>query len=291
MSTSARSLASYEAWLVALGVATVLLFTAFVAFILVLPINNYFQADGTVQYKGERTLVSEVEGVVTEVCLADHAKIRRRQPILKVMNEERQGGAKALGVRIALLENQLAQLQKLEASGALDLNPVESKRLELQQAEQELALMRKANVEANTEGYFYFLNPPRSLLGTYIRKGDVVGYLYESSEKEVDVVLPALWVDRFDSRMRVRIQYRNPVSYLSRNVAASIDAVHANKLENTIRIVCRFHESPEAADEFRPGTIVQASFLVSSSSIFQEIFGIDPYTSAAARIAAWAARP
>ena len=287
MNKPIKELRAFEAKLFVLGLFATLGFICFLMAIVTVPIDNYFQAAGTLQFQGEQTVVSDVEGVVAEVSRKLPGRIARGEPVLKIVDEQKMANAKTLNLRISLLASQLSQLEKLTAVGALEMNPVEIKRLELAQAQQELAELRKVFVVAARNGFFHYLNPPQTLMGTFVRKGDIVGYLSESQEKVVDVTLPATWVDRFEPGMKVRVYYRNPVSYLSHNVPAILETIHVNTAESRFRAVCRLLASPEEMESFRPGVQVKTSFLVNSTSIFQEIFGIDLYSLALSRIAAW----
>lgn len=266
-----------EIWLFLAASLTSLAFLAFLGFIMVFPLNNYLSAPGTVRFKGEQTLVSEVEGVVTEVYKQDHAAVSRKEPILRVENEEKKNLAKSLEYRIDYLNAQLLQLRTLQESGALDRGPVEAKRLELQQAQQERRDLDRSTVDATRAGYYYSLNPPKNLLGTYIHRGDVVGYLYRSPEKVVNVALTNEWVDRFSESSVVRIYYKDPVSYFSRNLPARVESIHANTEGNKFQIECRIDAPAIETRPFRPGTLVKVNFLVNSTSLFQEIFGFDIY--------------
>lgn len=289
MEKTSRERLGYAPWLLAMGLATTVAFCAFLALLLVVPIGNYYQATGTVRFLGEQALVSDIEGVVTGVLCEDMARIRRGQGILKVEDDQKAVGAKALELRIALLARQTEQLERLGANGALDAVPVDAKRLELEQAKAELAQFRKVLVPAARGGYFHFLTPPAEMLGTYLRKGDVVGYQYLGQEKEVEVILPSTWADRFDPGMAVRVYYRNPVSYFSRNVPAGIAALHANVADGRFQVICRLLVPADSMAMFRAGTQVKVSFLVNSTSVFQEIFGSDPYGDFLERYRVWKA--
>jgi len=273
-----------DLWLFFLGTATGILFLAFLGVILVFPVNNYLGAAGTVRFKGEQTVVSEVEGVVTEVYKRDHEAVSRKEPILRVENEANKNLAKSLDYKINYLSMQLLQLQKLEETGALDRGPVEAKRLELQQARQERRELDRVTVDATLAGYYYSLNPPKNLLGTYLRRGDVVGYLYRSPEKVVNVTLSNEWVDRFSEASVVRIYYKDPVFYFSRNLPARVESIHANTEGNKFQIECRIDAPAVETRSFRPGTLVKVNFLVNSTSLFQEIFGFDLYGTIMARL-------
>jgi hypothetical protein len=273
-----------DIWLFIIGIFICVAFLSFLSFLLVFPINNYLSAIGTVRFQGEQTLVSEVEGVVTEVYKQDQASVSRKDPILRIENEEKKNLAKSLDYKIDYLNTQLLQLQKLEETGALDGGPVHAKRLELQQAQQERQELDRVTVDATLSGYYYSLNPPKNLLGTYIHRGDVVGYLYRSSEKVVNVTLTNEWVDRFSEASVVRIYYKDPVSYFSRNLPAHVESIHANTEGNKFQIQCRIDAPTVVTRSFRPGTLVKVNFLVNSTSLFQEIFGFDVYGSIMARL-------
>lgn len=268
---------TFEIRLMAAGTLVITLFLIFISFVLITPLSNYLQAPGIVQFNGEQTIVSQVEGVVTEVLAQNHSQVSRKQSILKVVDDEKIASTKALDFRIAYLRNQLSLLDKLENAGALDRNPVESKRLELRQAEQEKVQLNRVTVDATSDGYFYFLNPPKDIRGTFIRRGDVVGYIYRSQEKVVKVDLPSDWVDRFTRASVVRVYYKDPFSYLSRNLRATVETIHSNKQEGKFQITCKLMAAEDELEMFRPGTMVKVSFLVNSTSIFQEMFGVDLY--------------
>lgn len=274
----------FEGRLFAAGALVGLAFLLFIAFVLIVPVGNHLRAAGTIQFRGEQTLVSEVEGVIAALYKRDHDSVSRGQPVLKVVDEDRKAASKSLDYRIAYLRAQLGQLRKLEVAGALDRVPAEAKLLELQQSEQEKSRLERVAVNATLDGYLTFLNPPEDLVGTYLRRGDVVGYIYRSPEKVVEVELPGEWVDRFTRASSVLVYYKDPLSYLSRILPAAIESIHENKEEHKFQITCRL-ESPKEVEAFlRPGTVVRVSFLVNSTSIFEEAFGIDPYGLLMARL-------
>jgi hypothetical protein len=112
----------------------------------------------------------------------------------------------------------------------------------------------------------------------------VVGYLYRSPEKVVNVTLSNEWVDRFSEASVVRIYYKDPVSYFSRNLPARVESIHANTEGNRFQVECRIDAPAEETQFFRPGTLVKVNFLVNSTSLFQEIFGFDLYGIVMARL-------
>ena len=281
---------TFEEWLFPLAILTGFSFLAFLGLDIVLPFNNYLGATGTIRFLGEKALISEVEGVVTEVFKLDHVTVSQKEPILRIENNENINLAKSLDYRIAYLNIQIIQLQRFHNSLAVDGRSIDLKKLELRQLQQERRDLDNVTVNSTLSGYFYFLNAPKSIIGSYIRKGDVVGYQYRSPEKVVYVDLSNEWIDRLSEASVVKMYYKHPVSYFSRILPAHIESIHANTEGQQFQVECRIDAPLESTESFRPGTQVKINFLVKSTSLFQEIFGFDIYGNIRRKMSEFASR-
>jgi multidrug resistance efflux pump len=267
-----------EGIMVLLILLIILVMIAALAFIFIIPINNYHYADGYVEYKNQYRVVSQIEGVITNVYMDNYAHVKGNEPLARVFSESSQQEIKALSVRMKFLDDELKRLYQLFSSGAVSRSEVERKKLEIHELRTRRQFLEKNTIHAPVEGNVYYKILPQNIKGSFISRGEVLAYIYDSEDKHVRVTFPNTFADRFKIGMPVLIRYRDPVRFHIQKMKGVIYKTFINKEDGTIELYCGVTEGREIIDLFQPSTMVSTAIVINSTSVCQDFIGIDLYS-------------
>jgi putative peptide zinc metalloprotease protein len=167
--------------------------------VFLLPLPHTTMAEGVVWVRGEAAVHAGAEGVVTALAAAPNTEIEAGAAILQLEDP-------ALAGRVRLLA---ARVTELEAHHAMrDLSdPVRARitleELNLARADLDLARERlsQLTIRSRTDGRLS-LNRPDDLIGRYVRKGDLIGYVARFEEPIIRVVVAESEADLVLQRTR-----------------------------------------------------------------------------------------
>jgi biotin carboxyl carrier protein len=263
-----------------LGLITIVIigFMAFGLFcISILPLNNYHHAVGQIEFKRQYQVSSPNEGIITHIYVENNSPVARLQPILRYKSEFDSREVDALEVRIKFLKNELITLERLFKIGSVNKPEVEKKQLEIDEV-----MTRKHNLEKNTidapiDGKIYFRALPEYINGSFVKKGEVVAYIYTDDEKHIRISVPNAFIDRFSIGSVVLFKYKDPVSFRIQKMRGKVYKTFINEMENAIELLCYLTNEQQNLGMFQPFTRIDAAILINNSSILQDLFKIDTY--------------
>jgi putative peptide zinc metalloprotease protein len=164
-----------------------------------LPLPHATMAEGVVWVRGEAAIHAGAEGVVTSLAAAPNAVVEPGVAILQLEDP-------ALAARVRLLAGRVAELEAHHAMRDLS-DPVRAKITleELGLARADLALARERLAQlvlrSKAEGRLS-LTRPDDLVGRFIRKGDLIGYILRQDDPVIRVVIPESEADLVLQRTR-----------------------------------------------------------------------------------------
>lgn len=153
----------------------------------VLPLPNATMAEGVIWVRGEAPVVAGVDGMVVALHAGQNAEVQAGAPLLLLEDP-------ALSGRVRLLQ---ARVTELEAHHAMrDLSDPLRARITLEEltlARADLALAQERlgqlTIRARTDGQLS-LRRPDDLLGRFLRKGELVGYVVRHEAPVIHVAVP-----------------------------------------------------------------------------------------------------
>lgn len=172
---------------------------ALAGLVFALPLPHATVAEGVIWVRGEAALHAGADGVVGALAAQPNAEVSPGAPILQLEDP-------ALASRVRVLA---ARVTELEAHHAMrDLSdPVRARitleELTLARADLDLARERLAQltIRSRADGRLS-LHRPDDLVGRYIRKGDLIGYVVRFEEPVIRVVVPESEADLVLQRTR-----------------------------------------------------------------------------------------
>ena len=240
---------------------------AFIAIIVILPINNYHHADGYVEYKKQYSLVSQVEGVINQVYKENNSAIQKGEPLFKYSSEKNEEEVAALEYRESFLAHELETMTKLFQMGVLQNTEIDKKNLEINELRVQMAYLQRSIIAAPTAGKIYYKILPKYFKGTFIEKGQELAIIYTEEEKHVKVSFPNAYADRFKIGSDVFIKYKDPRTFKIQKMQGILYMSFINQKANTIDLFVEVTKGKEFLQLFNPSTIV-------NTSIYEELFGI-----------------
>ncbi len=172
---------------------------ALAAFLLGLPLPHATLAEGVVWVRGEAAVHAGAEGVVAELAALPNAELAPGAPILRLEDP-------ALAARARLLAARVAELEAHHAMRDLS-DPVRARITleELNLARADLALARERLdqlvIRSRAEGRLS-LHRPDDLVGRFVRRGDLIGYVARFEDPVIRVVVPEGEADLVLARTR-----------------------------------------------------------------------------------------
>ena len=152
-----------------------------------LPLPHSTMAEGVLWVRGDAAVHAGAEGVVARLLAAPNAQVAAATPLLELEDPALSGRARVLAARVA----------ELEAHHAMrDLSDPVRARISLEEltlAREDLALaeerLRHLVVRSVADGQLS-LRRPDDLVGRFVRKGELVGYVVRHDNPVVQVVVP-----------------------------------------------------------------------------------------------------
>lgn len=239
-------------------------------------IPNYQYGLGVVQYKNEYKIVSENDGIIVKALKDDNAIVVEKEPIFIFKNKDSQSAAKELEIRRGNLENEYKRLSELKEAGLLDGRVLISKQSEIDELKIKLSDLTNNTIRSPFSGKIYFLTMPNNFEGAYIEKGTSLGYIYNSDEKVIVITFNSSFVNRFEIGNQVKFFYKETFSYRSKNFFGKIDQLRYHRESSKIELICAINKDNDDIAKLLPGTIVQTSVFINSSSLFKNILGFAP---------------
>jgi putative peptide zinc metalloprotease protein len=167
--------------------------------LLALPLPHATLAEGVVWVRGEAALHAGAEGVVVRLAAEPNAELVPGAPILELEDP-------ALAARARMLAGRVAELEAHHAMRDLS-DPVRARitleELTLARADLDLARERlsQLTIRSRAEGRLS-LHRPDDLIGRYLRKGELIGYVARFEEPVIRVVVAENDADLVLSRTR-----------------------------------------------------------------------------------------
>jgi len=257
-------------------IAAVVIMATGLLFMAIVPMNNYHRANGFVEFKRQYKVITQREGSVTRLLTDNDAAVEQGAPLLQFSSESSEREINALTVRLHYLHKEYATLKKLFLSGAINRPEVDIKNLEIQEAETKLQDYQRDIIYAPVAGRVYYTVVPEHMLGSYLEKGEIVGYIFSSADKHICISFPNTYADRFKIGAIVLFKYSDPVSFKVKKMKGFIYKTFVNKANNTIELYCDLADAAQL-DLFRPFTKIDAAITINSTSVVNDMFGVDPF--------------
>ncbi len=151
------------------------------------PLPHATMAEGVVWTKGDAALHAGADGMVVALRADPNAHVAPGAPILQLEDPVLASKARVLQARVAELEAHHASRDLSDPVRArITLEELNLARADLALAEQRLAQLV---VRSGTEGQLS-LNRPDDMIGRFIRKGDLIGYVVRQDEPVIRVIVP-----------------------------------------------------------------------------------------------------
>lgn len=249
-----------------------ILFFILVLVLFFLPISNYHHSDGVVEYKYQYKLVSQVEGVISDVFVSNNAKVSKGSPIFQYSSDKNIQEASYLNIRLEHLFNEKAVLNKLYKIGSITKEKINLKNLEINELKKQIEFLNINEICAPLEGKVHFFIHPKYIRGTYIYEGQVLALIYTNNEKIVRITFPNYYADRFKIGSKVLIKYKDPASFKIHKLKGVIYNKFTNVEESTVDLFCEITENKDKLKTLDPSTSVNSSVLINSTSIAEDLF-------------------
>ena len=175
------------------------------------PLPHATIAEGIIWVSGDQIVHAEADGVVVEVSATPNEKVSAGEPLLRLYDPTIDARASLLAGRIEELERRLA---------VVDLtNSVEKQVLEEElrhaRGDQEVTEQRRQNLTVRSGATGVLILPEAdNLVGRFVRKGDVVGYVTDFRDPLIRVIVTEDRVDLVRSHTEsVEIRYASAPGY------------------------------------------------------------------------------
>jgi putative peptide zinc metalloprotease protein len=169
------------------------------ALLFLVPLPHATMAEGVVWVRGDAAVFASADGVVVALHAAPNAAVGADAPLLQLEDPALAGRARVLAARVAELEAHHAMRDVSDPVRArITLEELNLARADLAQAQERLGQLV---VRSRGEGTLS-LRRPDELLGRYLRKGDLVGYVVQHAEPVIRVVVPETEADLVLQRTR-----------------------------------------------------------------------------------------
>ncbi len=160
---------------------------AVVLALLLVPVPYRTVAEGVVWARGEAAVHARAEGIVAEVLAPSNSRVSPGEPLIQMHDP-------LLEARVRVLQARVTELRRRYSATDLT-DPAEAKiiREQLHHAEADLALAHKRRrdllVRSPADGRF-ILPRAADLPGSYLRKGEVIGYVAQLEDPVIRVIVP-----------------------------------------------------------------------------------------------------
>ncbi len=169
------------------------------AVLFALPLPHATLAEGVVWVRGEAAVHAGAEGVVATLEAAPNAELAPGAPILRLDDPALAGRVRLLAARVTELEAHHAMRDLSDPVRArVTLEELNLARADLALAQERLAQL---TIRSRAEGRLS-LHRPDDLVGRFVRKGDLIGYVARFEEPVIRVVVPESEADLVLQRTR-----------------------------------------------------------------------------------------
>ncbi|QYU70137.1 hypothetical protein J4558_08470 [Leptolyngbya sp. 15MV] len=172
---------------------------AIAAVLFAIPLPHATLAEGVVWVRGEAAVHAGADGVVAALEAAPNAELSPGAPILRLEDPALSGRARLLAARVRELEAHHAMRDLSDPIRArVTLEELNLARADLALAEERLAQLV---VRSRAEGRLSLLRPD-DIVGRFVRKGDLIGYVARFEDPVIRVIVPEGEADLVLSRTR-----------------------------------------------------------------------------------------
>lgn len=251
----------------------------FISIIFFIPINNYHHSQGTVEYKYQYKIVSQIEGVLEEVFVPNYEFVNKHDSLFRYASNTNNQEVLFLEIRERHLKKEVNILQRLFKSGSLSKSKLNEKVLTLNEVTVKKEFFRKNIIYSPDSGKILFSINPETIKGTYITKGETLAYLFYNEDKHIRISFPNMYADRFKIGSKVIIKFKDPSSFKIRKLTGNIYKTFVNIKDSKIDLFCNITGQKDQLKTLKPFTVVNTSVLINSNSIIEDLFSIKFETS------------
>jgi len=244
-------------------------------FLVLMPINNYHQANGVVDFQEKYEIVSRAEGVITRIGARNGGMVAAGDTLLVVSDERRKHEIEEQGILLQRLKLELGSLEELYGMGAVDRRKVEEKAAEIRVVRLYIESLRLDFVIAPVPGTLAFNTPAKDMGGVFVEKGESIGYIYDASTKLIRISFPNSFADRFAIGSPVLFRHKDPASLLVKRMKGRIQGKFIDTQRESVLLYCEVTSGREQLGLLGASTVVQASILINSTSFAKELVGLE----------------
>lgn len=262
------------------GICTFLLIFLLVSsllFISSMPISNYHHASGFVEFKSQCKVAAKEEGIIQQVFFKQNDFVKKNAPLFQFYSEENIQKLATLKIRLKYLANELATLQRLYQNGAIRTQELDKKQLEINELSEQKYYLERNIIYAPFEGILHYMIMPEYIKGIFVEKGEILAYIYSTTEKHIHITFPNEFADRFKIGGKVLIKYRDPTSLKIKKMIGLIYKSFVNDKSNTMELFCEVTENKQLLESFQPFTMVDTYIVINATSLSYDIFGFDVF--------------
>ncbi len=135
-----------------------------------------------------------------------------------------------------------------------------------------LLLLQKYPMLSPASGKIYYNSDPLSLIGSYLRKGQIVAYIFNGDKKIAKVYASLNNVDMFNVGQQVILYYRNPHTLFSQKIESRVSDMYVDKDKDQVILFCDFDNKIMDLEQKYPGTLLKAKILINDRSLLKSLF-------------------
>jgi hypothetical protein len=262
----------------AVSILTTVLIMLLVSALLVIssvPINNYHHASGYIEFKTQCKVVPFEEGIIQRAFVKQNDHIKKGDSLFQFYSEGNMQKLATLNIHLKYLDNELKSLQNLARGGAIPKRQIDKKRLEIDELSKQKDFLEREIIFAPFEGIIHYMIMPEYIKGTFVEKGEILAYIFSSTEKHIRISFPNEFADRFKMGSRVLIKYRDPTSLKIKKMNGLIYKSFVNDKNGTMELFCEVVDNRQLLESFQPFTMVDAYIAINRTSLSYDIFGFD----------------
>jgi hypothetical protein len=130
------------------------------------------------------------------------------------------------------------------------------------------------SMTAPASGNIYFNGDLYDFIGSFLKKGQILAYIYKNDEKIVKAIAPLNDIDKVFIGQKVLIYYKDPYTFISNRVPAKVYAINIDKQNENVILFCQFLDDPThlVMNQKLAGTPVKVKMLVAARGLYQNIF-------------------
>jgi hypothetical protein len=129
---------------------------------------------------------------------------------------------------------------------------------------------QKYKLLSPAKGRIYYNNDILSLLGTYVKKSQVVGYVYDTESKIAKITAPLNDIDRIYIGQPVILYYKNPHTLFSKKLNSQVTDIYLDRENNKAIAYCDIEENEDTSKRY-PGTPLVAKLLINKRGLLKSL--------------------